>query len=882
MKPKHYIQTIAGLVVLALAGGAAPAGGQSWVATSSMSVERVGHTATLLTDGRVLVAGGQASQAAWIPTSTAELYDPATGTWTPTGSLGVGRAYHTATLLADGKVLVAGGSPPAGPVSQTAELYDPATGTWTLIGSMTYARMDHSATRLSDGKVLVAGGWIPEGLTPTAELYDPATGTWTLTGSMNYARRAPPAAVLADGKVLVAGAGGSSWDAAELYDPAIGTWTMTGSMNFGRIGHRAILLTDGTVLVAGGTNPPWSCADPPFCVAPVPTATAEIYDPAKETWRLTGAMTDARIDHTATLLANGRVLVTGGAVGCSVGGTVPIDWFTPQMNSAEEYDPVTGTWLAPTRLQTGRYAHTATLLTDGNVLVAGGVHATITTISITEDGELFRQCNQILTTGAAGIYALVIPPIDTEWPDTSIVSALDGNGAAVPSGGTTLSNTTTFTFIGTDNRAVAAIECRLDSAGFTPCGSPLTYSGLTLGRHEFEARAVDTSGNRDSTPALHIWTVEALSATTTLSSLILDPTSVLAGTFSIGTMTLTRPAEAGGAVVLLDSSDRAAATVPSSVTVAAGATSATFSVSTSLVPAGTSVTISATYGGVTKSAALTVIPVTTLSAVTLNLASVQGGSPSIGTVTLSAAAPAGGAVIGLASSDAAVAAIPASVTVAAGVTSATFTISTTPVAASTAVTISGTYGGVARSAVLTVTPPTLSSVSLNPTGVSGGASSIGTVTLSGPAPAGGAGIALSSSDAAIAVVPPGVTVPAGATSTIFTVSTSACASGTVTITAASGGASRSAALTVTTTPDTVAIQIADYFRKRQLLRVEATSTTSTAALSLYETSSGAFIGTLTRYNGSRYRGEFTWPLNPRNITVRSTLCGWAATDVALK
>jgi probable HAF family extracellular repeat protein len=367
-----------------------------------------------------------------------------------------------------------------------------------------------------------------------------------------------------------------------------------------------------------------------------------------------------------------------------------------------------------------------------------------------------------------------------------------------------------------------------------------------------------------------------------LASLRLDPTTVVPGTSSTGTVTLTTAAPEGGAVIALSSSNTAIATAPAAVIVPAGATSAMFTVSTNSASTSTSVTLSTTYAGFTASAVLTVIPETTLSAVRLNLASVQGGSPSIGTVTLSAAAPTGGAAIGLASSDAAVAATPASVTVAAGVTSATFTISTTPVTASTAVTISGTYGGLARSAVLTVTPPTLSSVSLNPTGVSGGASSIGTVTLSGPAPAGGAGIALSSSDAAIAVVPAGVTVPAGATSTMFPVSTSACASGTVTITAASGGASRSAALTVTTTPDTVAIQIADYFRKRQLLRVEATSTTSTAALSVYETSSGAFIGTLTRYNGSRYRGEFTWPLNPRNITVRSTLCGWAATDVALK
>jgi hypothetical protein len=139
-----------------------------------------------------------------------------------------------------------------------------------------------------------------------------------------------------------------------------------------------------------------------------------------------------------------------------------------------------------------------------------------------------------------------------------------------------------------------------------------------------------------------------------------------------------------------------------------------------------------------------------------------------------------------------------------------------------------------------------------------------------------------SSDPAVATVAPSVTIAAGSTTTTFTLSTPACASGTVTISAAYGGASRSAALTATTTPDIVAIQAADYFRKRQVLRVDATSTISTAVLSVYETLSGAFIGTLTRYDGSGYHGDFTWPLNPRNITVRSSRCGVAASNVTVK
>jgi len=194
-----------------------------------------------------------------------------------------------------------------------------------------------------------------------------------------------------------------------------------------------------------------------------------------------------------------------------------------------------------------------------------------------------------------------------------------------------------------------------------------------------------------------------------------------------------------------------------------------------------------------------------LSSLSLSSTSVTGGNSSSGTVTLSGAAPTGGATVALSSSNTAAATVPSSVTIAAGATSATFSVSTSAVAASTTVTISGTYSGATRSASLTVTPaspppPTLSSVSLNPTSVTGGNSSTGTVTLSGAAPTGGVTVALSSSNGA-ASVPSSVTVAAGATSATFTVSTSAVASSTtVTISATYSGATRSASLTVTPAP----------------------------------------------------------------------------------
>lgn len=513
IEPTHVnsknIGGILGLVVSVLVLVAAPARGQSWVATGSMSVGRGWHTATLLESGEILVAGGVAQATGATP--TAERYDPATGTWVLTGSMSIGRESHNAILLMDGRVLVSGGSTPEGP-TPTAEVYDPITGAWTLIGSMTFARFDHSATRLTDGRVLVAAGSTPEGPTLTAELYDPATGTWMQTGSMNNARGRHTATLLTDGKVLVAGAGGDG-RAAELYDPTTGVWTVTGSMNYARGGHRATLLTDGTVLVVGGTSSSFSCLDPPFCFVPTPTATAEVYDPATGAWRLTGAMIDARIDHTATLLANGRLLIAGGALGCSL--SYPN---LPQLNSAEEYDPMTGTWVARTLMQTGRYNHTATLLNDSRVLIAGGIPETITTVTIEDDGSIFMKCDLGPPTGGAEVYDLATSPADAEPPDTSIVSVVDGNGASVPNGGTTLSNAITLTLTATDNIAVAGFECRLDGGDVAPCTSPVTRSGLAVGVHSFEVQSVDTSGNRDGSPAAHAWSVDALPDTIVTSA----------------------------------------------------------------------------------------------------------------------------------------------------------------------------------------------------------------------------------------------------------------------------------------------------------------------------------------------------------------------------
>ncbi len=319
-------------------------------ALSQMTTVRFGQTATLLPDGRVLITGGYSAPAQ--ASASAELYDPSTGTFSRTGSMETPRACHDTTTLADGRVLIVGDG-----VSPTAEIYDPETGTFRPTGSMKTARCGPSATLLADGRVLVAGGLADDpnatgetvALT-SAEIYDPKKGTFSPTGSLTTARFGQPATLLADGRVLIAGSQYRvSVASAELYDPKTGTFHVTGPMTTAG-GVTATRLLDGRVLITGGGN----------------GSKAEVYDPTTGTFKPTGSMKTARWQQTATLLPDGRVLVAGGR-----DPNAKESNFT--LASAELYDPMKGTFSPTGSLTTARSGPTATLLADGRVLIAGGL-----------------------------------------------------------------------------------------------------------------------------------------------------------------------------------------------------------------------------------------------------------------------------------------------------------------------------------------------------------------------------------------------------------------------------------------------------------------------------------------------------------------------------
>jgi hypothetical protein len=377
-----------------------PVGG-GWSSVTPMAELRWLHTATLLADGRVLVVGGLRMPADTVGLGTAEVWDPGLDSWSPTLPLTSGRAIHTATLLTDGRVLVAG---TAGAGGDTAELFNPASNGWASAGGpMWCAREGHAAVLLASGRVLLAGGLAG----PAWEIYDPLTnsferdpgvasgvpryavgGALLRTGEAiftgGYTPGAPttyytattvvepgalgvtaaPSLVAArfgatllplpdGGALLVGGTTGAAGPlaSAERYDPTGGTstWLAVPPMATGRSAFAAVRLQSGHLLVSGGDDGSGSIAS------------CELFDPQTNTWKATGAMTAARAGHSAVVLADGRVLAAGGILGGSI------------LASAEIYDPATATWAATGPMATARLQFSALALADGRVFAVGGM-----------------------------------------------------------------------------------------------------------------------------------------------------------------------------------------------------------------------------------------------------------------------------------------------------------------------------------------------------------------------------------------------------------------------------------------------------------------------------------------------------------------------------
>ena len=265
------------------------------------------------------------------------------------------RSGHSATLLPDGRVLIAGGMRRNQDFYKSAELYDPATGKFQPTGEMNERRVGQIAVLLPSGKALVAGGWVGHGGTDSAELYDPSTGRFTKISSMTSRRGRPSATLLKNGDVLIAGGEQDDNDAvasAEIFRVSTLKFEPTGSMNHARVSHTATLLNDGRVLIAGGYS------DGVF-------ASAELYDPKSGTFSETGSLATARCKHTAGLLPNGRVLIAGGSDNRGWNGN---------LNSSEIFDPKTGKFSAGSALNESRFKlpDEAVRLTSGKLLIAGG------------------------------------------------------------------------------------------------------------------------------------------------------------------------------------------------------------------------------------------------------------------------------------------------------------------------------------------------------------------------------------------------------------------------------------------------------------------------------------------------------------------------------
>jgi len=342
----------------------------------NMSMGRFIHRTAKLQDGRILLTGG-----AWKLydfTATVDIYDPATNTITPAAPMNIKRWSHAQVTLNNGKVLVVGGrdavsgTTPGARVLSSAELYDPATNTWTFTGSISVARRSPTITLLNDGRVLVAGGGDRASSTVTlplsiVEIYDPATGTFSVVGNMTTPRNAHSANLLNDGTVLITGGTvgiSTVWPTtlAEIFNPADNSFTAVGPSLFPHLAQVGVKMRDGRVLIPGSYYNNEHLTEKGNI-----TPDCEIYDPATQTFTATGSMYKKRVDVGGQLLLDGNVLISGG-----VSTDMARRWPTMFQTSAEVYDPKTGIWQLSGLMRDGRDEFSGIQLNDGRIFVSGG------------------------------------------------------------------------------------------------------------------------------------------------------------------------------------------------------------------------------------------------------------------------------------------------------------------------------------------------------------------------------------------------------------------------------------------------------------------------------------------------------------------------------
>jgi len=451
-------------------------------APASLNTSRYLHSATMLNSGQILVAGGVNCTAPDPCTylGSAELYDPAGGGFAGTRGMTIARTAP-ALLLANGKVLIAGGYSCDGSGNcsslSSAEAYDPSTGSFGNAGNMTVARSGHTMTLLNTGQVLIAGGQTCTSSSPcaalsTAEIYDPQAGTFTPTlNQMTAARSDASAVALSTGKVLIVGGfDGSGYPlAAEVYDPVTGTFSLSGpSLGTGRSNATATLLNNGQVLVAGGST----CAGPDC-----PSSAAELYDPNANSFSAAGnTLTVGRFGHTATLLTNGQVLVAGGYSSCaSLPCTVDA--------STELFDPTSNAFSSGSPITNGVAGQTGTLLPNGDVLLIGGVNG-----GVTQAADQWYSPSSLTPPGLSSIEITPSGPVilaGQTQPFTALGTFTDGSTQTLQSVIWNSSNPAVATVAnasgsaGTVNATAAGTSTLVAAAGSAGGSTSLTVIGLS-------------------------------------------------------------------------------------------------------------------------------------------------------------------------------------------------------------------------------------------------------------------------------------------------------------------------------------------------------------------------------------------------------------------